>query len=143
VDRHHAHGHGLWQRAPAAWVAPALLLLGAVATGAAQDRRPNVLTTVAPLTDLVKNVGGPFIDLHGLIPGGMASHTFEPGPADVQRVTAADLIILTGLDPETPTEKLALANRKPTARLLELWMRPVMCPNLRVPRHLLGSLSRT
>ena len=40
-------------------VALALVLVGAVATGMAQERRPNVLTTVAPLTNIVKNVGGP------------------------------------------------------------------------------------
>jgi len=59
-----------------------------------------VPTAVAPLTDLVQNVGGPFIDLHGLIPGGMGSHTFEPVLSDVQHVTATDLIILNGLELE-------------------------------------------
>jgi zinc/manganese transport system substrate-binding protein len=83
-------------------VALALLLVGAVATGMAQERRPNVLTTVAPLTNIVKNVGGPFIDLHGLIPAGMDSHTFEPAPSDVKYVAAADLFILNGLALETP-----------------------------------------
>jgi ABC-type Zn uptake system ZnuABC Zn-binding protein ZnuA len=96
------------------------LLLGNAAQGAAQDRRPNVLTTVAPLTNIVKNVAGPYIDLHGLIPGGMDSHTFEPAPSDVKYVAAADLIILNGLDLETPSEKLALANKKPGARILKL-----------------------
>jgi manganese/iron transport system substrate-binding protein len=101
-------------------VALALILVGAVATGMAQERRPNVLTTVAPLTNIVKNVGGPFLDLHGLIPAGMDSHTFEPAPSDVKYVATADLIILNGLDLETPTEKLARANMKPTARLIKL-----------------------
>src|SRR5262245_1434996 len=103
-----------------ALIALALLFLGALATGAAQDQRPNVLTTVAPLTNIVKNIGGPFIDLHGLIPGGMDSHTFEPVPADVKYVIAADLIILNGLDLETPTEKLGLAHKKSTALRLKL-----------------------
>jgi ABC-type Zn uptake system ZnuABC Zn-binding protein ZnuA len=111
---------GCWRQEPAAVVALALLLLGVVATGAAQERPPNVLTTVAPLTNIVKNVAGPFIDLHGLIPAGMDSHTFEPAPSDVKYVAAADLIILNGLDLETPTEKLALANKKPTAWLIKL-----------------------
>jgi len=101
-------------------VALALVLVGAVATGVAQEGRLKVLTTVAPLTNIVKNVGGPFVDLHGLIPAGMDSHTFEPAPSDVKYVAAADLIILNGLDLETPTEKLARANMKPTARLIKL-----------------------
>jgi manganese/iron transport system substrate-binding protein len=38
----------------------------------------------------------------------------------VKYVAAADGVILNGLDLETPTEKLALANKKPTARILKL-----------------------
>jgi ABC-type Zn uptake system ZnuABC Zn-binding protein ZnuA len=123
---HHTDGREYWHRyrggrgTPAAMVALALILVGAVATGMAQERRPNVLTTVAPLTNIVKNVGGPFIELHGLIPGGTDSHTFEPTPSDVKYVAAADLIILNGLDLETPTEKLAVANKQPTARIVKL-----------------------
>jgi len=98
----------------------ALLLLGLVGPSVAQDRRPNVLTTVAPLTNIVQNVAGPFIDLHGLIPAGMDSHTFEPSPSDVKYLAAADLIILNGLDLETPTEKLAVANLKPKAMVVKL-----------------------
>jgi ABC-type Zn uptake system ZnuABC Zn-binding protein ZnuA len=97
-----------------------LLLLADATSGEAQERKPNVLTTVSPLTNIVKNVGGPYIDLHGLIPAGMDSHTFEPTPSDVKYVAAADVIILNGLDLETPTEKLALANKQPTAHILKL-----------------------
>jgi ABC-type Zn uptake system ZnuABC Zn-binding protein ZnuA len=116
--------HGLtekrWRGMLAVGVALAFLVLGPAMMGAAQDRRPNVLTTVAPLTNIVHNVAGSFIELHGLIPAGMDSHTFEPAPSDVKYVAAADLIILNGLDLETPTEKLALANMKPTTRVVKL-----------------------
>jgi len=118
--REYRHRYRRRRGVPDTMLALALVLLGAVAMGMAHEPRPKVLTTVAPLTNIVKNVGGPFIDLHGLIPGGMDSHTFEPVPADVKYVAAADLIILNGLDLETPTEKLALVNQKPTARLLKL-----------------------
>src|SRR5262245_4924284 len=123
---HHTDGRGDWHRyrhrrgVATTMVALALILVGALAMGMAQEGRPKVLTTVAPLTNIVKNVGGPFIDLHGLIPAGMDSHTFEPAPSDVKYVAAADLIILNGLELETPTEKLARANMKPTAKLLKL-----------------------
>jgi ABC-type Zn uptake system ZnuABC Zn-binding protein ZnuA len=77
------------------------------------------------LTNVVKNVGGPYIDLHGLIPGGTDSHTFEPTPSDVRFIADADLIILNGLDLEVPTEKLALANKKPNARIVKLGDRTI------------------
>jgi ABC-type Zn uptake system ZnuABC Zn-binding protein ZnuA len=96
-----------------------VLLMGATAP-AAQPNRAKVLTTVAPLTNIVKNVGGPHIDLHGLIPGGTDSHTFEPAPSDIRSISEAEVIILNGLDLEVPTEKLALANKKPGARILKL-----------------------
>jgi ABC-type Zn uptake system ZnuABC Zn-binding protein ZnuA len=101
------------------------LALSHAATTAAPGKRLNVLTTVAPLTNIVKNVGGPSIDLHGLIPGGTDSHTFEPTPSDIRFIADADLIILNGLDLEVPTEKLAFANTKPNARLLKLGDRTI------------------
>jgi ABC-type Zn uptake system ZnuABC Zn-binding protein ZnuA len=96
-----------------------VLMVVAAAT-TAQHNRPKVLTTVAPLTNIVKNVGGPHIDLHGLIPGGTDSHTFEPTPSDIRYITDADVIILNGLYLEVPTEKLVLANKKPETQILKL-----------------------
>ena len=101
-------------------LAAVLLLLGSAEPAANQGKRPNVLTTVAPLTNMVKNVAGASIDLHGLIPSGMDSHTFEPAPSDIQRIAGADLIVLNGLDLEAPTEKLTAANKKADARILKL-----------------------
>jgi manganese/iron transport system substrate-binding protein len=122
---HDDHGHEpieapLWRCLSAIGMALALLALGAAMAITGELRRPHVLTTVAPLTNIVHNVGGPFIELHGLIPAGTDSHTFEPAPSDVKYLAAADLIILNGLDLETPTEKLALANKKLTTPLIKL-----------------------
>jgi ABC-type Zn uptake system ZnuABC Zn-binding protein ZnuA len=86
----------------------------------AAAQRPKVLTTVAPLTNIVKNVGGPSIAVHGLIPGGTDSHTFEPTPSDIRFIVEADLIVLNGLGLEVPTAKLAVANKQPGARILKL-----------------------
>jgi ABC-type Zn uptake system ZnuABC Zn-binding protein ZnuA len=97
-----------------------VFLVGQAAAQPTAGKRPYVLTTVAPLTNIVKNVGGPHIDLHGLIPGGTDSHTFEPTPSDIRYIADADVIILNGLYLEVPTEKLALANVKPGVRILKL-----------------------
>jgi ABC-type Zn uptake system ZnuABC Zn-binding protein ZnuA len=118
---HIRHGRGKrdWGALVGMLIGLALIVLDATAL-AAQSTRPNVLTTVAPLTNIVKNVGGPHIDLHGLIPGGTDSHTFEPVPSDIRYIAEADVIILNGLYLEVPTEKLALANKKPGTRILKL-----------------------
>ncbi|HWP48307.1 MAG TPA: metal ABC transporter substrate-binding protein [Candidatus Limnocylindrales bacterium] len=103
------------------WGFMLFLILGLTSISSlAAEKKLKVVTTVAPLTNLVKNVGGSRIDLHGIIPEGTDSHTFEPRPSDISYIAAADLIILNGLHLETPTEKLIEANGKPGVVVLKL-----------------------
>ena len=109
-----------------------LVILAAVflfaACGRRQEQKPvtttekklNVVTTVAPITSIVENIGGDRIQLAGIIPEGINSHTFEPIPSDSKLLSSADLIILNGLDLETPTLNLAQANLKPGASIYSL-----------------------
>jgi ABC-type Zn uptake system ZnuABC Zn-binding protein ZnuA len=110
-----------------AWRAvPAVLLFFAAC--ARQEEKPpvkaekklNVVTTVAPITSIVENVAGDKIQLKGIIPEGINSHTFEPVPSDVKMLAAADLLIVNGLDLEIPTLQLARANMKQGAAPLLL-----------------------
>src|SRR5262245_4624004 len=84
------------------------------------EKKLNVVTTVAPITSIVENIAGDRIQLAGIIPEGINSHTFEPIPSDSKLLSGADLIILNGLDLETPTLKLAQANLKPGAAIYSL-----------------------
>lgn len=70
----------------------------------------NVATTVAPISSIVRNIGGTRINLRGIVPDGVNSHTFEPAPSDAQILAAADILIANGLQLEEPTMKLAEAN---------------------------------
>ena len=91
-----------------------------------QNRQPlaepklNVVTTVAPITSIVENVAGDRIKITGIIPEGTNSHTFEPIPSDSKLLSSADLVIINGLDLETPTLKLAQANLKQGASIHSL-----------------------
>jgi ABC-type Zn uptake system ZnuABC Zn-binding protein ZnuA len=87
---------------------------------ATAEKKLNVVTTVAPITSIVENIGGDKVRLAGIIPEGINSHTFEPIPSDSKLLSSADLIILNGLDLETPTLKLAQANLKPGASIYSL-----------------------
>jgi ABC-type Zn uptake system ZnuABC Zn-binding protein ZnuA len=87
---------------------------------ATAEKKLNVVTTVAPITSIVENIAGDKIQLAGIIPEGINSHTFEPIPSDSKLLSRADLIILNGLDLETPTLKLAQANLKPEAAIFSL-----------------------
>src|SRR5215208_3015073 len=80
----------------------------------------NVVTTVAPLTDIVRRIGGDRIDLFGIIPDGTDSHTFEPKPSDAKQLSKADLVIVNGLHLEDPTLKLAEANLRQGAEIKKL-----------------------
>lgn len=71
-----------------------------------------VATSVAPITDIVKNVAGNEVDVEGMIPEGVDSHTFEPTPDTAKTLSRADVIFLNGLDLEDPTLNLAEANAK-------------------------------
>jgi ABC-type Zn uptake system ZnuABC Zn-binding protein ZnuA len=67
----------------------------------------NVVTSVAPITNIVQNIGGDKINLIGLVPQGINSHTFELIPSDTIKINDADLVIIDGLNLETNIEKIA------------------------------------
>jgi len=87
---------------------------------AAARQKLQVVTTVAPITNMVENIGPDKIAQTGIKPEGIDSHTFEPIPSDAKLLSNADLIIINGLDLEIPTVKLAAANLKPGALIVSL-----------------------
>ena len=80
----------------------------------------NVVTTVAPISSIARNVGGTRIDLHGIVPDGTNSHTFEPAPSDAVTLSQADVVFVNGLDLELPTMTLAEANLRDGAEIVSL-----------------------
>jgi ABC-type Zn uptake system ZnuABC Zn-binding protein ZnuA len=80
----------------------------------------HVATTVAPLTDMVQQVGGEILHVHGLVPEGVNSHTFQPAPGDMQYLAQADLVVLNGLQLEIPIEKLLKSSGKPGVTVVKL-----------------------
>ena len=82
--------------------------------------RLNVAATVSPITSIVENVGGDRIDLEGIVPEGVNSHTFEPAPSLATTLAKADLIFLNGLFLEEPTLEMAQANVKSGASIISL-----------------------
>jgi ABC-type Zn uptake system ZnuABC Zn-binding protein ZnuA len=86
----------------------------------ARDPKLKVVTTVAPHADLIREIAGDRVDLVQLIPDGVDSHTFEPRPSDAAYLQQADLIVLNGLHLETPTQRMADANKRPETPYLIL-----------------------
>jgi ABC-type Zn uptake system ZnuABC Zn-binding protein ZnuA len=99
------------------------LIIGALlptAPAFARDPKLKVVTTVAPHADLIREIAGDRVDLVQLIPDGTDSHTFEPRPSDAAFLHGADLIVLNGLHLETPTQRMADANKLPDTPYLVL-----------------------
>jgi zinc transport system substrate-binding protein len=59
-----------------------------------------VVTTIYPLQYFAQRIAGPSADVRALVGSGVEAHAFEPTPADVQQLAAADLIVANGLDLE-------------------------------------------
>lgn len=85
-------------------------------------KKLNVITSVSPITNIVKNVGGEKIELSGLVPEGVNSHTLELVPSDVVKVNDADLVIIDGLGLETNVEDVVdeAYDTKPNLQILKL-----------------------
>ena len=106
--------------ASGAGAAPGDGLSGSKSDFSAKDGKLKVATTVAPLTSIVLNIGGDRVHIHGLIPPGVDSHTFEPKPSDAKVLAKADLLIMNGAHLEGTTEKIAQENLKNKSKIYKL-----------------------
>ncbi len=77
-------------------------------------------TTVAPITSIVANVAGDRAQVHGVIPEGEDSHTYEPKPSVAKLFSTADVVFVNGLSLEDPTKELAKKNIPSGGQVTEL-----------------------
>lgn len=107
------------------WMGVALgvvTVLGACSSSptAPRDGLLRVVTTVAPITNIVQNVGGDRVRVTGVVPEGTNSHTFEPAPSDARLLAETDIVFTNGLNLEEPTRKLAEANVRRGVKIVRL-----------------------
>lgn len=85
----------------------AVLTLASCSSGAADDAgakdaaggstgQLKVVTTTTQLTDFASEVGGDDATVTGLLQPGASAHHFDPTPADLQALGAADVLIVNG-----------------------------------------------
>lgn len=107
-----------------AFLVAALLSLGAVACGSddpsAEGGKPNVVTTVSPITNIAQNIGGDRVVITGVVPEGENSHEFEPAPSDARVMAEADIVFINGLHLEEPTLELAESNVRDGVEIVQL-----------------------
>jgi len=84
--------------------------------GEAPDKsgRIFVYTTVYPMFDFTKKIGGDRINLHNLVPSGTEPHDWEPTPRDIARLEEADVLIYNGAGMESWLNRIlgSLTNKK-------------------------------
>ena len=85
-------------------VLAAVLLLTAAGCGrqtdTADDGRLQVVCTLFPYYDFVRQIGGDAVDAVLLVPAGRETHSFEPTPLDVITMSRADVFIWNGGESE-------------------------------------------
>ncbi len=74
----------------------------------------NVATTIAPLGEFVKAVGGEKVDVILVVPPGAEPHTFEPTPSLMMEMAKTDLYVMNGAGLEFWMDKLLEANKRMT-----------------------------
>lgn len=85
-----------------------------------------VVTSIAPIANIIENVGGEQVDILTIVPERRDSHTFKPTVTDQVIIkTRADLVIINGLGLETSIEEAANQSENPKLRLLKLGDRTI------------------
>lgn len=85
----------------------------------AQDATVEVVVTIPPLADWVQQVGGDDVRVTTLLSPGTSPHTFEPSPAEMRKISTAQLFVQVGLGLDDWGARLAkVANGK--VRVLSL-----------------------
>ena len=81
-------------------------------TDTADDGRLQVVCTLFPYYDFVRQIGGDAVDAVLLVPAGRETHSFEPTPLDVITMSRADVFIWNGGESELWVEDVLDAARR-------------------------------
>ncbi len=61
------------------------------------NEKLNIVTTTSMITDIVKNIGGDYVNLQGLMGSGVDPHLYKASEGDVSKLVNADVIFYNGL----------------------------------------------
>ncbi|MDR1453580.1 MAG: metal ABC transporter substrate-binding protein [Candidatus Margulisbacteria bacterium] len=86
-----------------------LLLSGCASRPAAADGRLNVVTTIFPQYDFVRNIAGDKANVTLLLRPGAESHSYEPSPQDIIKIKNSAVFVYTGGESDDWVEKILAA----------------------------------
>ncbi|NLA82481.1 MAG: zinc ABC transporter substrate-binding protein [Clostridiaceae bacterium] len=106
-----------------------ILVLGLLLSACGQPKpgqspgdKLEVVTTIFPPYDFVRQLGGQMLEVSMLLPPGSESHTYEPTPREVARIASCDLFIYNGGISDSWVERLldaAEIDRDKTVRMMD------------------------
>jgi manganese/zinc/iron transport system substrate-binding protein len=106
----------------------AIVLIISIFFGCKNEKKDNgklnIVTTTTMITDLVKNIGGHYINVEGLMGSGVDPHLYKASEGDVSKLVNADIIFYNGLHLEGKLvevfEKMESATKTPIALAEEI-----------------------
>lgn len=89
-------------------------------TGENNDKETlTIYTTIYPLEDFTKKIGGDFVDVKSIYPPNVDAHSFEPSTKDMIALANADLFIYTGVGLEGFAEKATETLEKEDVQIIK------------------------
>lgn len=79
-----------------------------------------VATSISPLADLIRQVGGNKVKVINLVPSGSDPHEYEPKPTDVREVASSSLFFANGVGEELYLNKVIANAANPKLRTVIL-----------------------
>jgi zinc transport system substrate-binding protein len=105
-----------------------MILIGTILTGCSNTKSNNslqkkdhlnVYTTIYPLEDFTKKIGGKYVHVKSIYPAGIDAHDYEPSSKQVVDIAKSDLFIYNGAGMESFAEKLNETLKSENVTVLE------------------------
>jgi zinc transport system substrate-binding protein len=101
------------------WLVAVCILIWSLSGVSQATHRVLVATSIRPLADFVRQVGGNRVQVFTLVPPGASPHTYELTPRQVVRVANAHLLVLNGAGLEYWAHKLVTAAGSPALQVVD------------------------
>jgi len=84
------------------------------------DGKINVVTTVFPPYDFVRQIAGDKVNLAMLLPPGAESHSFEPSPKDILAIQNSDIFIYVGGETDIWVDRILESIDSPKMEIIRM-----------------------
>jgi zinc transport system substrate-binding protein len=84
-----------------------------------ENSKLTIYTTIYPLEDFTKKIGGDFVNVKSIYPPNVDAHSFEPSTKNMISLANSDLFIYTGVGIDGFAEKAAKSLKKESVTILE------------------------